>query len=93
VISQIEEAARRSHDDIRATSHSYHLRIDRYAAEHDEHLDRPRQVTTEAPDRFTHLDRELSRGNQNEAAHAPVSRRRSTQQSSQHRQRKCRRLA
>ncbi len=86
VIGEIEQSARRGHDDIRAASQRHHLRIDRDTAEHREHLDRLRQVPTEAAERFAHLHRELRVGAITRPLDATIVRRRTAQQSLQHRQ-------
>ncbi len=64
VIGQIEQSARRGDDDIRATSQRHHLRIDRDAAEHGEHLDGLRQISAEGAERLADLRRKLTRRHQ-----------------------------
>ena len=93
VIDQIQQAARRGHDDLGPAAQAHHLRIDGHAAEHDGHLHRIGKLPRQAANRFADLGRELARGYHDEGVSSPGCLTHDAFELLQQRQGKCDRLA
>ena len=66
LVNQVKQAPWCCHDDVCTTAQAHHLRIDRYAAEHDGGFDRHRQMLRDAVNHLPQLRCQLARGHQNQ---------------------------